>query len=665
MVTSTLIMLLGSLVLVHSSTYPFDTFDEDAVTTVGRVYGHLGASGANLGDINGDGQDDAIFSEHGYDNSSGLAHVLFGNSSLTQSGCTCMLNSSSYGFTISLGGSPHANFGVSVAGGGDINGDGINDILVGGNQYNNNSGIVALIWGRENTTGESVNALTMDVTVGIRITAADQTQVGTVVAFIGDFNGDEIDDFIVTAPFYNGECGAVYIIFGARKVWEDFELSAETAFKITGSTPTERLGSSAGLMRYFNNDSFTDIALGAPAYDTLSHTGAGRIYGFLGGPDFTNGSLNLGSFVPSDDSGFILEGVHDNHGVGSQIGTGCDLDKDGLNDMFFSASNENRDNLSVAPGAGYSIYGRDTGMDSLSLESWISGDGRGVRFSGSLSGSEVHKVEFIDRLRYLDNDEFPDFVIGSSDSTRIVYGHGDAYKDAKIDSLALSGYRTMEIKNTTGILNLGSFYGVEEDNALMLMNGNYDLESGDAMDAGAIVVIKSFPHDESTYSPSSSPSSNPTSPPSVSPSLNPSMMPTSIPSYTPSLNPSVAPTPTSVPGCQIIVSTVDVSSLMWNLTDASGASIESGEFDERSITVSLVSSEEYTLELSGSEPTGSISVSIDGGDASTIPLQGVDLNEVIVEITCEAVSSNIKTGSNSGTMIATSFVTLLMILLSV
>lgn len=95
----------------------------------GTVNGSFGTNPFNVGDINGDGVDDLLIGEPGYDGNKGRAIVVFGNTSGLPSLMAHTAGASPYGFSITTV-TADSFLGYSVGGGGDYNGDGVNDILV-------------------------------------------------------------------------------------------------------------------------------------------------------------------------------------------------------------------------------------------------------------------------------------------------------------------------------------------------------------------------------------------------------------------------------------------------------------------------------------------------------------------------------------------------------
>jgi hypothetical protein len=104
--------------------------------------------------------------------------------------------------------------GSSVSNAGDVNGDGIDDLIIGA-RY---SGAAYVVYGRADSTRGTVDLTNLSATRGFEIQGGNSSfRVGSSVSSAGDVNGDGVDDLIVGAPagYYGGyRAGEAYVIYG-------------------------------------------------------------------------------------------------------------------------------------------------------------------------------------------------------------------------------------------------------------------------------------------------------------------------------------------------------------------------------------------------------------------------------------------------------------------
>lgn len=91
-----------------------------------------------------------------------------------------------------------------VAGGGDINGDGLDDLLFA------EDGEAYVVWGRDSLPSE-IRSSDLD-DFGIQLANDDATI--KKIAIIGDINGDGLDDFALSNPEFGSDNGRIYVVFG-------------------------------------------------------------------------------------------------------------------------------------------------------------------------------------------------------------------------------------------------------------------------------------------------------------------------------------------------------------------------------------------------------------------------------------------------------------------
>jgi len=252
----------------------------------------FGASVASVGDVNKDGFDDVIVGNPGCGprcTLHGTAFLIFGNGAGIRelSGNIDTIEA----------------FGYSVAGAGDVNGDGSPDVIVG------NGGGRAYIFYMG--PGGSASPVTLtDPGVNHALLSPTLTAgfggFGSCVSSAGDFNGDGYGDVVVSSP----TAGAAFVYFGGSAM--------NTVPNLTLTEPTAYFGFALCSMDA-NADGYGDVIVGAP-----DAGGTGRVYVYLGGPSAdATPALTLAGEAPGDAFGLSLS-------------TG-DVDGDGFADLIIGA----------------------------------------------------------------------------------------------------------------------------------------------------------------------------------------------------------------------------------------------------------------------------------------------------------------------------------------
>jgi hypothetical protein len=230
------------------------------------------------GDVNNDGTDDVVVGDPAASSGAGRVWVVFGSDTATAPVSLDSIGSD--GFEIRGDSGP--GFGGSVSQAGDVNGDSIDDLIIGSPNHHDGiaqlgSGVAWVLYGSDSPTDVDLSKQ-LPADKGFRISTTEATaQVGDVVAGIGDVNQDQLADFLVTAPRSspNGRngAGAAYVIFGSRDGSEVvLDQLGSRGYAIQGPTrarkPNDRfpggLGSSAASAGDVNGDGVPDVVLGSP-----------------------------------------------------------------------------------------------------------------------------------------------------------------------------------------------------------------------------------------------------------------------------------------------------------------------------------------------------------------------------------------------------------------
>ncbi|WP_444813223.1 hypothetical protein [Variovorax saccharolyticus] len=191
---------------------------------------------------------------------------------------------------------------LSVSSAGDVNGDGLADLIVASNSAGSNTGRSYVVFGQTGTTGFDLSSLTAGTsTKGFAINGEGAGDfAGLSVSSAGDVNGDGLDDLLVGAD--GGDAGAglidagnAYVVFG-KGGGAVVNLSSVAmgiggqGFVIKGESAGWGLRSvsSAGDV---NGDGFGDLIVGSNGAD-VGVTNSGRSYVIYGGPQYLDKTVN-------------------------------------------------------------------------------------------------------------------------------------------------------------------------------------------------------------------------------------------------------------------------------------------------------------------------------------------------------------------------------------
>ena len=318
-----------------------------------------GVSVSSSGDVNGDGYDDMLIgawsADPGGQSGAGESYVVFGKASwVGVSNFDLSTLDGSNGFQLN-GITAADNSGVAVSAAGDVNGDGLGDVIIGapsGDANATNAGESYVVFGKADWTGiSSFNLSALDGTTGFRLDGDGATTFdssGTSVSSAGDVNGDGFDDVIVGAT--GGDAGASgagesYVVFG-KADWTgigNFNLSAlngTTGFRLDGIDSNDNSGTSVSSAGDVNGDGYNDVIVGAHRANAGINSDSGESYIVFGKADWT-GTSTLDLSTLDGTNGFRLDGIDTNDNSGESVSSAGDVNGDGFDDVIVGAPNGN------------------------------------------------------------------------------------------------------------------------------------------------------------------------------------------------------------------------------------------------------------------------------------------------------------------------------------
>ena len=412
-----------------------------------------GRSVSAAGDVNGDGIGDVIIgAPNAGSSSAGESYVVFGTALGFTSSIDLATLDGTDGFVLP-GGDAGAFSGASVSTAGDVNGDGIDDLIIGAPGilgYDQSDGIAGqsfVVFGSSEGFGSSLDLLALDGSNGFRIEGIDERDgAGSSVAAAGDINGDGIGDVIIGAPGAAGNgneaSGESYVVFGSDSGFpaslDLSDLDGSNGFRIDGIEASDTSGTSVALAGDINGDGFDDVIVGAP-FGGPGIFYAGESYLVFGGQSFAP-SLDLSALDGSN--GFQIAGVDNYDRVGISVSGAGDINGDGIDDVIVGADSSSA--YSFDAGSSYVVFGSSAGFSAILDVSSLDG-ANGFRIVGTDTGDVAGRS--VSAAGDINGDGFDDVIVGapggdaggrSSGESYIVFGSNAGFA-ASIDVSALDG----------------------------------------------------------------------------------------------------------------------------------------------------------------------------------------------------------------------------------
>lgn len=359
-------------------------------TLSGSSVGKFGTSIANAGDVNGDGVDDLVVGApfKSLEWMSGKAYIYDG----ATGALLRTLN----------GEAPGDGAGTSVAGAGDVNGDGFADVAVGAPWAPAEGTHVGRVLIHSGLTGQVIRAYSAQ---------SGYASFGSAVAAMGDLDNDGLDDVLVGAPMATTNKGSVLIYPGGAT-----ELGLDDAQNASNASPDVV---AAGDL---NGDGVADVVSISTSADKITVQISNGLGGFTNVKTYAAGdgptSVAIGDYdhdghgdlavVSSKTKSVLLfhGSASGNMSYKGKLATGAkpgsivtaDFNHDGYPDL--AVTNQSNDNITV----------------------WLNGGWFGCDIQNRFKSSKIYAVKdnpvFI-AAGNLNGDPFPDLVVVDRNSSQL------------------------------------------------------------------------------------------------------------------------------------------------------------------------------------------------------------------------------------------------------
>ena len=382
-------MVMGQDAIALSELHPDATF---ICTNADERWGY---SMSGAGDVNGDGFDDfMVAAYHNYVHGWNSGGVYLFTGGLNQT----------WGFNVDIedaataifrGSNDYDMVGYNVAGKGDFNGDGFDDLIIGApgtwDTFPETPGWVYIVFGKKEMDWGKDSQVALSADVKIR-GEADLDQLGYANSFVGDINHDGFDDIICSAAYrnqYKKWDGKAYLILGDSTGWKDTDLVSQSAAASFVYPMDEALvGYSVAGVGDVNQDGTPDFVIGVP--------GANMACLILGRP-----AVDWGHYFDLNNADYKFIGEFEGDYAGSWISHVNDVNNDGYSDFLISAIKSFFDGGRI-----YLVKGRS---------SWSNREISLGTVEASFRGEDVetHTGFCTSGLKDYDGDGYDDFLIGA------------------------------------------------------------------------------------------------------------------------------------------------------------------------------------------------------------------------------------------------------------
>ena len=344
-------------------------------TLVGASSGDLLGTSVAVGDVNGDGLADAAVAAALNDGpggsrfNCGAAYIVPGSGSFNlHADLSTTDGSAPAGITTIYGPKANARFGIWIDTG-DVDGDGVADVVVGADQLDSDAG--PHVGGAYIVFGSRELPRLIDLaapSAGVRVTrvlGVSREDHWGAALHVGDINTDGVADVVIAASIYRDSasyvspsdlfsghdargagdggarpyCGEAYVLYGSRTWPAEIDLRRPPAGSthVIGAQSFDLAGSQL-YSADINGDGKNDLIVGALRANapdaTIGRTGA--VYVVYGSPQLVGATIDLAA---PDASGLRVVSIYGEANLdcaGDSVRS-YDINKDGMSDLFIGS----------------------------------------------------------------------------------------------------------------------------------------------------------------------------------------------------------------------------------------------------------------------------------------------------------------------------------------
>ncbi len=377
-------------------------------------YDYAGCTVSSAGDVDGDGLGDIIIGATGSDMTvsapdTGRAYIILGRS--LGPSTTMSLTDADYNI---VGEGIKDGAGGNQSSAGDIDGDGLGDIIIGvggSDDGGEGAGEAYIVLGGSLGSSQEMNLKDADYTF---VGENDYDLAGCEVAGAGDVDGDGFVDVIIGA-YGNDDggdaAGKSYVVLGSALGSPQAMILADADYSFVGENEHDYASRALSSAGDADGDGLGDIIIGAEGNDDNGED-SGKAYIILGS------SLGAASTMSLADADYSFVGENTGEDAGWSLSTAGDVDGDGLGDVIIGAGRYH--NNGVGSGTAYVVLGRS--LDTAQASNLADADYRFVGEDvGDSASSEVSTAGDVN------GDGLDEILIGASGNDDGGQSAGKAY----------------------------------------------------------------------------------------------------------------------------------------------------------------------------------------------------------------------------------------------